>query len=116
MNFSSSLSSSSSFFPSSSSPSVSFAALSSLSLQEVQRGAPAVFAEHAADINDPRYVFISTRDIVMALIEAVFERVSRSCFTRQIKKASVLAGGPKLRRRHKPHVLGWVLMKDQGPG
>jgi hypothetical protein len=70
--FSSSLSSSSSFFPSSS-PAVSFAARSSLSLREVQRRAPAVFAEHAAGITGPRYVFISTRDIVMALMDAGFE-------------------------------------------
>jgi len=71
--FSSSLASfsSPSFSPSFSS--VSFAARASLSLQEVQRLAPAVFAEHAADITGPRYVFISTRDIVTALMEAGFE-------------------------------------------
>jgi hypothetical protein len=64
------------FSSSSSSPSfssVSFAARASLSLQEVQRLAPAVFAEHAADITGPRYVFISTRDIVTALMDAGFE-------------------------------------------
>jgi len=58
---------------SSSSSSVSFAARSSLSLHEVQQQAPAVFAEHAADITGPRYVFISTRDVVMALMDAGFE-------------------------------------------
>lgn len=69
MNFLESSSSSSSL----SSASFSFAARASLSLQEIQRRAPAVFAGHAADITGPRYVFISTRDIVTALADAGFE-------------------------------------------
>ncbi|MDR6860958.1 DUF932 domain-containing protein [Variovorax guangxiensis] len=50
-----------------------FAARKSLSLQELARRAPAVFAEQAAACTGPKYVFISTRDIVTALMEAGFE-------------------------------------------
>lgn len=69
MNFASS----SSLSSTSSLPSMSHAARSSLSLQEVQHRAPAVFAEQAAETTGPRYVFISTRDIVTALMDAGFE-------------------------------------------
>lgn len=50
-----------------------FAARSSLSLQDVQRMAPATFSEQAAEFTGSRYVFISTRDIVTALMDAGFE-------------------------------------------
>jgi len=52
---------------------LTFAARSSLSLQEVQARAPAAFAEQAAQTTGPKYVFISTRDIVSALMDAGFE-------------------------------------------
>lgn len=64
---------SSSFASSLSSSSVSFAARASLSLQEIQRRAPAVFAAHAAELTGARYVFISTRDVLTALMDAGFE-------------------------------------------
>jgi hypothetical protein len=50
-----------------------FAARQSLSLQELARVAPAVFAEEAAGCTGPKYVFISTRDIVTALMEAGYQ-------------------------------------------
>ena len=53
--------------------SVSHVARSSLTLEQVQQRAPAVFAEEAADTTGARYVFISTRDIVTALMDAGFE-------------------------------------------
>lgn len=56
-----------------SSSSIAFAARTSLSLDQIARSAPAVFAERAADSTGPRYVFISTRDIVTALADAGFE-------------------------------------------
>ncbi|MBS0341377.1 MAG: DUF932 domain-containing protein [Proteobacteria bacterium] len=52
--------------------SLSHAARTSLSLQEVRQRAPAVFAERAAETTGPRYVFISTKDIVTALMDAGF--------------------------------------------
>lgn len=52
---------------------LAFAARSSLSLQELQRMAPAAFAERAAAHTGARYVFINTRDIVRALMDAGFE-------------------------------------------
>ena len=55
------------------SSSTAFAARTSLSLQELAHCAPAVFADRAADCTGPKYVFISTRDIVTALIDAGFE-------------------------------------------
>jgi hypothetical protein len=65
--------SSSSFSSISSTSSLSHVARSSLSLQEVQQRAPAVFAEQAAATTGPKYVFISTKDIVTALMDAGFE-------------------------------------------
>ena len=53
--------------------SITFAARTSLSLQELERRASAVFANRAADCTGPKYVFISTHDIVSALIDAGFE-------------------------------------------
>lgn len=50
-----------------------FAARKSLSLRELAHRAPAVFAEQAAESTGPKYVFISTRDIVTALMDAGFE-------------------------------------------
>lgn len=49
-----------------------WAARSSLSLQDVARLAPAAFADQAADTTGPRYVFISARDILSALMDAGF--------------------------------------------
>ena len=59
-------------FSSASASLLSRVARSSLSLQDVQHRAPAVFAEQAAQTTGPRYVFISTRDIVTALMDAGF--------------------------------------------
>jgi hypothetical protein len=56
-----------------SSSSFTFAARTSLSLQDLAHSAPAVFADRAAGCTGPRYVFISTREIVTALIDAGFE-------------------------------------------
>ncbi|MEJ8816130.1 DUF932 domain-containing protein [Variovorax ureilyticus] len=53
--------------------SISHVARSSLTLEQVQHRAPAVFAEEAAGTTGARYVFISTRDIVTALMDAGFE-------------------------------------------
>ena len=50
-----------------------FAARPSLSLQDLARIAPAAFAEEAAECIGPKYVFISTRDIVTALMEAGYQ-------------------------------------------
>ena len=69
MHFASSVSSSAS----SSLSSFSHAARSSLTLEQVQQRAPAVFAEDAAVGTGTRYVFISTRDIVTGLMDAGFE-------------------------------------------
>lgn len=55
-----------------SSSSMAFAARASLSVQQLAHSAPAVFAQQAAACTGPRYVFISTRDIVDALGEAGF--------------------------------------------
>jgi hypothetical protein len=55
------------------SSSTTFAARTSLSLQELAHCAPAVFADRAAECTGPKYVFTSTRDIVTALIDAGFE-------------------------------------------
>ncbi|SDZ70595.1 protein of unknown function [Variovorax sp. YR266] len=71
MTLSSSLSAS--FVSSSSSSSHVFAARTSLSPQELARSAPAAFAQQAAACTGPKYVFISTREIVAALGEAGFE-------------------------------------------
>ena len=49
-----------------------FAARSALSLQDLANRAPAAFAERAAEFTGPRYVFISTREIVSALMDAGF--------------------------------------------
>ena len=50
-----------------------FAARTSLSLQELAQRAPAAFAEQAAQCTGAKYVFISTREIVAALMDAGFE-------------------------------------------
>ena len=55
------------------SSSIAFAARTSLSLEQLARNAPAVFADRAAECTGPKYVFISTRDIVTALMDAGFE-------------------------------------------
>lgn len=68
----SSVFSSSSFSSSSSPTTYAFAARKSLSPQELAASAPAVFAEEAAARTGPKYVFISTREIVRALEEAGF--------------------------------------------
>jgi hypothetical protein len=73
MTLSFSLSSSSLSSPSSPSATHRFAARRSLSPQELARSAPAVFADHAAVGTSPKYVFISTRQIVEALGQAGFE-------------------------------------------
>ncbi len=52
---------------------IAFAARKSLSLDELARNAPAVFADRAAETTGARYVFISTRDIVTAMMDAGFE-------------------------------------------
>lgn len=52
---------------------ISHVARSSLSLAQLQHRAPAVFAEEAAGTTGLKYVFISTRDIVTALMDAGFE-------------------------------------------
>lgn len=52
---------------------IAFAARTSLSLQDLALSAPAVFADRAAECTGPKYVFISTRDIVCALVDAGFE-------------------------------------------
>lgn len=56
----------------SSSIAASFAAREALSLQQLAHAAPAAFADHAAESTGPNYVFISTRDIVSALMDAGF--------------------------------------------
>ena len=43
-----------------------------LSLSRLQRHAPAVFADHRFEKTSPNYVFISTRDLVDALMQAGF--------------------------------------------
>ena len=50
----------------------SFAARESLSLQDLAQAAPAAFADHAAKSTGAKYVFISTRNIVSALMDAGF--------------------------------------------
>ncbi|MDM0117274.1 hypothetical protein QTI66_34710 [Variovorax sp. J22R133] len=52
---------------------IAFAARTSLTLEQLEHSAPAVFADRAADHTGPKYVFISTRDIVTALMDAGFE-------------------------------------------
>lgn len=52
---------------------IAFAARKSLTLEQLERSAPAVFADRAAESTGPKYVFISTRDIVTALMDAGFE-------------------------------------------
>lgn len=51
---------------------IAFAARKSLTLDELERSTPAVFADRAAECTGPKYVFISTRDIVSALMDAGF--------------------------------------------
>ena len=50
----------------------SFAARESLSLQDLAHAAPAAFADHTAKSTDSKYVFISTREIVSALMNPGF--------------------------------------------
>jgi hypothetical protein len=57
---------------SSPSSTMALAARSSLSLPDVARLAPAAFADAPADTTGPHYVFISTRDILSALMDAGF--------------------------------------------
>ncbi len=54
------------------SSSIAFAARKSLSLDELERSAPVAFASRAAETTGARYVFISTRDIVSAMLDAGF--------------------------------------------
>ncbi|MBT2304028.1 DUF932 domain-containing protein [Variovorax paradoxus] len=49
-----------------------FAFAASMSLERLAERVPAAFAEHAAESTGPRYVFISTREIVSALMDAGF--------------------------------------------
>jgi hypothetical protein len=50
----------------------SFAFQQPLSLDRLAQRVPAAFTDHAAATTGPRYVFISTRDLVAALMDAGF--------------------------------------------